>query len=123
MMKKSIMLVLALVIAFAFTSMVVAQTATPAKPETKKQESSKTTSAKTEAQKEEVFKGKVVSIDSVANSIVVKNKKAEETFQVDPKAKIVISKKECKLADIKKDQKVTVKYKVEGGKKVAMVIN
>jgi len=121
-MKKSIIVVLALVTALAFTGMVAAQTATPAKPETKKEAVSKTAPAKTDAQKEETFKGKVVSVDVIANSIIVKNKKAEETFQVDPKAKILIDKKECKVVDIKKDHKVNVKYKVEGDKKVAVEI-
>jgi hypothetical protein len=117
MMKKSVAIVLALVLAFAFSAVAFAQatapktTAEPQKPtETPKKEVHKT------------FHGTVVSVDAIANMIVVKGKKAEETFSVEPAAKIVINKKAVKLADIKKGNKVTVKYKVEDGKKVAVGI-
>ena len=117
MMRKSIALVLALVFAFVLSGVVfAAETAAPSKP---------AAATKTETQKpaaEKIFKGKVVSVDAIANTIVVKGNKAEATFQVDPAAKIVINKKEAKLADIKKDQKVAVTYKEEGGKKVAVKI-
>ena len=116
-MKRSIALVLALVLAFVLSGVVfAAETAAPSKP---------AAATKTETQKpapEKIFKGKVVSVDAIANTIVVKGNKAEGTFQVDPAAKIVINKKEAKLADIKKDQKVAVTYKEEGGKKVAVKI-
>jgi hypothetical protein len=94
-MKKGLMIGIALVVAFAFTGMLMAaEPAAPAAP------------AKQEATKEEVFRGTVVSVDAVANTIVVNNKKAnkEETFQVDSKTKIQFAGKEYKLADIKKDQ-------------------
>ncbi|MCX5886042.1 MAG: hypothetical protein NT096_09075 [Proteobacteria bacterium] len=109
-MKKGLMIGIALAVAFAFTGMLMA--AEPAAP------------AKQEATKEEVFRGTVVSVDAVANTIVVNNKKAnkEETFQVDSKTKITFAKKEYKLADIKKDQKVAVHYRVEGDKKIATLI-
>jgi hypothetical protein len=109
-MKRSLIIALALGVAVAFTGMVIAaESAAPAKQE---------------AAKEEVFRGTVVSVDAVANTIVVMNKKTnkEETFQVDSKTKIQFAKKECKLADIKKDQKVGVHYKVEGDKKIATLI-
>ena len=108
MTKKSIALILALVVAFAFSAIAFAQTTAP----------------KTAAEpvKTHTMKGAVVSVDAIANAIVVKGKKAEETFQVDPAAKIVINKKEVKLADIKKDTKVVVTYKVVDSKKVAVAI-
>jgi len=112
-MKKGLMIGIALVVAFAFTGMLMAaEPAAPAAP------------AKQEAAKEEVFRGTVVSVDAVANTIVVMNKKTnkEETFQVDSKTKITFAKKEYKLADIKKDQKVGVHYRVEGDKKIATLI-
>jgi alpha-glucosidase (family GH31 glycosyl hydrolase) len=109
-MKRFLIIALALGLAVAFTGMVIA--AEPATP------------AKKEATKEEVFRGTVVSVDAVANTIVVNNKKAnkEETFQVDSKTKIQVAGKEKKLADIKKDQKVAVHYRVEGDKKIATLI-
>jgi hypothetical protein len=109
-MKRNLIMALALVVAVTFTGMVIAaETAAPAKQETAK---------------EEVFRGTVVSVDAVANTIVVMNKKTnkEETFQVDSKTKIQSAGKEAKLADIKKDQKVGVHYKVEGDKKIATLI-
>jgi len=114
-MKKSIALILALVIAFAFTGMVFAQASAPTKAQANKATPQKKVALKT-------FKGAVVSVDAIANSMVVKGKKAEMTFQVDPAAKIVIAKKECKLADIKTGIKVTVTYKVEGDKNIATAI-
>ena len=122
MTKKSIMLALALVAAFAFTSVVVAQNATPATSEAPKQGVSKTAPATTETHKQKVCSGIVVSVDTVASSMVVKGKKTEKTFQIDPAAKISIDQKEAKLADVKKDQKVTVFYKVEGEEKIATEI-
>jgi small nuclear ribonucleoprotein (snRNP)-like protein len=109
-MKRNLIIALALVVIFAFTGMVIA--AEPAAP------------AKQAATKGEVFRGTVVSVDAVANTVVVMNKKTnkEETFQVDSNTKITFAKKEYKLADIKKDQKVGVHYKVEGDKKIATLI-
>ncbi len=108
MTKKSIALILALVVAFAFSAIAFAQTAAP-----------KTAAAPV---KTHTMKGAVVSVDAIANTILVKGRKAEQTFQVDPTAKIMINKKEVKLADVKKDTKVVVTYKVVDGKKVAVVI-
>ena len=109
-MKRNLIIALALVVIFAFTGMVIA--AEPAAP------------AKQAATKGEVFRGTVVSVDALANSLVVMNKKTnkEETFQVDASTKIQSAGKECKLTDIKKDQKVGVHYKVEGDKKIATLI-
>jgi len=109
--KKSVTFVLALVLVFVCSSIAFAQTSPP------------TTVA--ELQKKEAhhtFKGTVVLVDAIANTIVVKGKKAEETFQVEPTTSIIINKKELKLADIKKETKVIVVYKVEGDNKVAVEI-
>ena len=67
--------------------------------------------------------GKVVSVDAVANTIIVKVKKAEDTLSVEAGAKITSGKKEIALADIKADASVTVKFKVADGKKVAVAIS
>jgi len=114
MTKKSIALILALVVAFAFSAIAFAQTAAPKTAAEPQQ--------KAAAVKTHTMKGSVVSVDAIANTIVVKGKKAEKTFEVDPTAKIVLNKKEVKLADVKKDAKVVVTYKVVDGKNVAVGI-
>jgi pyruvate dehydrogenase E2 component (dihydrolipoamide acetyltransferase) len=67
--------------------------------------------------------GKVVSVDAVANTIIVKVKKGEDTLSVEAGAKITSGKKEIALADIKADAAVTVKCKMVDGKKVAVSIS
>jgi hypothetical protein len=114
MTKRSIALILALVVAFAFSAIAVAQTTAP--------KTAGESQPKAAAVKTHTMKGSVVSVDAIANTIVVKGKKAEQTFQVDPAAKIVLNKKEVKLADVKKDTKVVVTYKEVDSKKVAVGI-
>lgn len=62
--------------------------------------------------------GKIVSVDAVANTIVIKNKKGEMTLNVSPDAKIHVGK-ETKLADLKAGSVVKVSYKMEGEQKTA----
>lgn len=69
--------------------------------------------------KAKTMTGTVVSSDAIANTLVVKNSKSEETFTVAPTAKITLGKKEVKIADVAKDEKVTVKYTEENGAKTA----
>ena len=143
-MKKVMVLVLSIAVALAFASMVMAQANPPAKaphvmkdsttttttPTTSKPAPAKapttttttTTTTKTVAPKERMIMGTVVSVDAVANTIVVKYKDTDKTFTVDPAAKISSAGAECKLADIQKDAKVTVIYKYDGKKKVAVRI-
>ncbi len=71
------------------------------------------------AAKAKSFSGMVVSTDAIANTIVVKGAKAEETFSLAATAKISQGKKEVKLGDIAKDEKVTVKYMEDAGVKTA----
>lgn len=78
--------------------------------------------APAEAAKSHTFTGSVVSSDAIANTIVVKNAKAEETFTVAPTAKIVQGKKDLKIADVMKDEKVMIKYSEENGVKTAASI-
>jgi hypothetical protein len=66
--------------------------------------------------------GTVVSVDAIANTIIVKVKKAEDTISVESGAKIMSGKKEIALGDIKADAKVTVTCKTVDGKKVATKI-
>ncbi|HKP97444.1 MAG TPA: hypothetical protein VJ385_16990 [Fibrobacteria bacterium] len=74
------------------------------------------------APKAKSFSGTVVSSDAIANTLVVKGGKGEETFSVAPTAKIVQGKKDVKIADVMKDEKVTVKYTEENGAKTASMI-
>jgi hypothetical protein len=66
--------------------------------------------------------GTVVSVDAIANTIIVKTKKAEDTLSVEAGAKIMSGKKEITLGDLKAEAKVTVSCKVVDGKKVATKI-
>ncbi len=101
-----------MIAALAAASLLFAQEAAPAKAEK---------GAKKEAVK--TVTGTVVSVDAVANTIIVKVKKGEDTLSVEAGAKITSGKKEIALADIKTDASVTVHFKVVDGKKVATKIS
>jgi hypothetical protein len=141
---KKLTLVLCVVVAMAFVGMVFAQTATPPQKQTPPQPTKTVEKVQTPAQPakpmpkapvakpaegkkvkmtEKRMMGVVVSVDAVANTIVVKHpKRGESTFEATPTTKITVAGKEAKLADIMKDSKVTVAYKWEGKKKVATAI-
>ena len=125
-MKKNLILVLSLLVMVCFAGMVFAQASTPASPAKPKTETVKATTAEKAPAHKKVAParciGTVVSVDPTANTIIVKEKKGEQTFQVDPAAKIMINKKEAKLADLAKDMKVAVSYKIVDSKKVATAI-
>jgi hypothetical protein len=74
------------------------------------------------AAKPSTVMGTVVSVDAIANTIIVKVKKGEDTISVESGAKIMSGKKEIALGDIKADAKVTVTTKTVDGKKVATKI-
>ena len=65
-----------------------------------------------------VLSGKIVSVNAVANTVVIKTKQGEMTLNVEPDAKIKVGK-ETKLADLKAGSTVKVSYKMEGAEKVA----
>ena len=69
-----------------------------------------------------VIKGTVVSVDAIANTIIVtpKGKKADDTLSTTDKT--VVMPKGKTVADLKADDKVTVSYKTEDGKMVATKI-
>ncbi|HUI91154.1 MAG TPA: hypothetical protein VLX68_02800 [Chitinivibrionales bacterium] len=69
-----------------------------------------------------VVTGTVVSVDAIANTIVVKAKKGEETISVETTTKIKSGKADVQLGDIKADAKVKVTCKMVDGKKVATQI-
>jgi hypothetical protein len=66
--------------------------------------------------------GTVVSVDAIANTVIIKCKKAEDTLTVNEKTVIKASGKVVALADLKADTKVNASYKMEEGKKVAVKI-
>lgn len=65
-----------------------------------------------------MLSGKIVTVDAVANTLVIKGKKGDVTLNVDPSAKIKVGK-ENKLADLKAGTLVKVSYKMDGEQKVA----
>ena len=72
------------------------------------------------------IKGSVVSVDAIANTIVVKVTKGkvekEDTLSIESGAKILSGKKEITLGDITAGNEVSVVYKMSEGKKVATKI-
>jgi hypothetical protein len=66
--------------------------------------------------------GSIVSVDAIANSLIVKTAKAEDTLSVETGAKILSANKAITLADLKTGEKVVVFYKTEEGKKVAVEV-
>ena len=115
-MKKMILLVTLLTLV-AFASGVMAQqkpapapAPAPAAP------------AKEEKPKIEKFTGVVEKVDEMAKAVVVKDKKGEKTFAVDDKTKITKGGKDMPLAELKKGMNVSVEYKKDGEKLVAVAI-
>ena len=113
-MKKMILLVTLLTLV-AFASGVMAQqkpapAPAPAAP------------AKEEKPKIEKFTGVVEKVDEMAKAVVVKDKKGEKTFAVDDKTKITKGGKDMPLAELKKGTNVSVEYKKDGEKLVAVAI-
>ena len=68
------------------------------------------------------LKGTVVSVDAVANTVVIKTETGEETLNVEKSTKIGAGKKTVALADLKTDANVVCKVKDVDGKKVAVSI-
>ena len=97
-----------LIAVLACTSLLLAQEATASAPKAAKAKGS--------------CMGTVVSVDAIANTIIVKTKKGEDTISVESGAKIMSGKKEIALGDIKADSKVTITCKTVDGKKVASKI-
>ena len=68
------------------------------------------------------FTGMVENVDETAKVVVVKGKKDEKTFAVDDKTKITKGGKDMPLADLKKGMNVSLQYKKDGDKMVAVAI-
>lgn len=128
-MKKTLILASALLASLAFAGMVLAkvqpsdsskpaQTAPAAPAKAQAPAAHRAAHASKPAAMSHTLSGKIVSVDAVANTVVVKTKKGEMTLNVDPAAKIRVGK-ETKLADLKSGSRITVSYKMEGENKVA----
>lgn len=122
-MKKMILFV-AILTLVAFVSGAMAQgKPAPAKPAT----TAAPAPAKPEAPaKLEKFSGTIDKVDEMAKAIAVKGKvKKEEkmmAFSVDDKTKITKGKASLSFADLKKDMHVSVEYKKDGDKMIAVAI-
>jgi hypothetical protein len=125
-MKKTILLV-ALFTMVAFVSGVMAQqkpaaapakaagTAAPAPAPAKAPATEK-------AAKVEKFAGMVEKVDEAAKAVVVKGKKDEKTFVINDKTTIMKGGKDMPLTDLKKGMNVSLEYKKDGDKMVAVAI-
>jgi hypothetical protein len=102
----------ALVAVVACTSFLFAQEAAAPKAEAKAAKKEATT----------MISGKVVAVDAIANTIIVKVKKGEDTLSVETGAAITSGKTTITLGDIKADAMVTVTCKKVDGKNVATKI-
>jgi hypothetical protein len=67
--------------------------------------------------------GKVVSIDTVTNTIIVKEKNAKDTLNVQSGATIISGNKVIKLGDLKKGANVNVTWEIINGKKITTKID
>ena len=66
--------------------------------------------------------GKIVSLDIIANTIEVKNRKTARTFYADTQTLIEIAGRAAKLGDLKKNTNVEIRYNKTGNKWIATVI-
>lgn len=94
-----------------------AATTAPAAPAAEKAAPAKAAPAKKEAVK--MVSGTISSVDAIANTVIIKTKKAEDTLTVNDKTVIKVGGKVVALADLKADTKVKASFKMEDGKKVA----
>jgi len=68
--------------------------------------------------------GEIVSFDSTASTITVKEKSGKsETFKIDPKAIVKKAGKAITLKDLSAGEKVIIAYKAEAGEKIATRIS
>jgi ribosomal protein S1 len=125
-MKKTIAIVLSLVLMFAFTAVTFAAEKEAASAEKKSAAAEKKSAAaekkSADAAKKAVKKqvtGDVTAVDAKANTLTVKGKKGDVMVSTDDKTKVMAGKDAKTLADVKVGDKVTVKYTEADGKNVA----
>ena len=134
-MKKTIAIVLSLVLMFAFTAVTFAATAdenaatAEKKSATAEKKSAaaekksaaaekKSAAAAKKAVKKQVT-GEVAAVDATANTLTVKGKKGDVMLSTDDKTTVMAGKEKKTLADVNVGDKVTVNYSEADGKNVA----
>lgn len=124
-MKKVLALVISIlfVVSFAGLSFAVEKPAATTAPAVKKVETEKAaTTTPVPAAKVKQITGEVKAVDTTANTLTVKGKKAEVTVTCNEKTKIMMGKEKKTLADVKVGDKVVVKYTESEGKNIAKSI-
>ncbi len=113
MKKTALAMAFALVTSVAFVSGVMAQQSSPpAAP-----------SAPSAPVKMEKFSGTIEKVDEAAKEIVLKKGKEEKTFSWGDQTKFMQGKKQLTFSDLKKGERVSVQYKMEGNKLTAEKVN
>ena len=116
-MKKSILLV-ALLTLVAFVSGAIAA----APPKAAGTAPAPAAPASTKSAKAEKFVGDIKSVDAMAKSIVVAKEKEEKTFVATADTKIMKGKEALKFEDLKAGMNVSIGYKKDGDKNMAVTI-
>jgi len=116
-MKKSILLVVLLTLV-AFVSGAIAA----APPKAAGTAPAPAAPASTKPAKVEKFSGEVKNVDAMAKSIVVAKGKEEKTFAIDDQTKIMKGKEALKLEDLKAGMSVSIEYKKEMDKNIAVAV-
>ena len=116
-MKKSILLVVLLTLV-AFVSGAIAA----APPKAAGTAPAPAAPASTKPAKAEKFIGDIKSVDAMAKSIVVAKEKEEKTFVATADTKIMKGKEALKFEDLKAGMNVSIGYKKDGDKNVAVTI-
>jgi hypothetical protein len=116
-MKKSILLVVLLTLV-AFVSGSIAA----APPKAAGTAPAPAAPASTKPAKAEKFIGNIKSIDAMAKSIVVAKEKEEKAFVTTADTKIMKGKEALKFEDLKAGMNVSIGYKKDGDKDVAVTI-
>ncbi len=124
-MKKAMAIIVAVLFAFAITSLSFAaeeKKAAPAPAEKKAPMAVEKVEKKAPA-KVKTVTGEVAAVDAKAGTITVKGKKAEVTVTCDDKTKVMMGKEKKACADVKVGDKVTVKSHEVEGKNVAKSVS
>ena len=118
-MKKTIAIVLSLVLMFAFTAVTFATEKAAAPAEKKEAAPAKKEAAPAKKAAKKEVTGEVTAVDAKANTLTVKGKKGDVTVSTDDKTTVVAGKDKKTLADVKAGDKVKVKYTEAEGKNTA----
>ncbi len=122
---KKIIFLLTLITLVAFVSGAMAQQQKPAPAPAKAAVTpapAAPAATKAAPVKIEKYSGAIEKIDEMAKAITVKGKKEEKTFAMDDKTKITKGKETLTFADLKKGMNVSIEYKKDGDKMIAVAI-